>query len=109
MGDGKSPLEKFLGLEPPARPRGQLTAEQAGELSEQEGIIGQFAKGGGLKDVTLPDRPEIGEQERLRLRAIAERLRKAMLTGRGRAATVATSPRGVTSEARLRRRQLTGV
>jgi hypothetical protein len=68
-----------------------------------------------LFDFDLPDAPEVpefpeidSEEDLIRARAIAERIRRAARPGPGRAGTIATSPRGVLTETPITRKVLTG-
>jgi hypothetical protein len=76
--------------------------------SEGKSAIGSDIK---PKIPGAPDVPEVpgDEDERLKQKAILDRIRRAAFTGEGRKATIATGGQGVTARASTLRRTLTGI
>jgi hypothetical protein len=106
-GTSANPLTKGLVPDIPKPPSSGITKEQLEEAKEKGGVFGEFARSGGLNQFLLPELPDMGATERARQRALIERTIAAAFTGTGRKATIATSPRGVTTPAPTRRRTLT--
>lgn len=76
---------------------------------------GKSLIGSDIKPKT-PDLPDLqgapttdSEEERLKQKALLDRIRRAAFTGEGRRATIATGGQGVTGQASLLRRTLTGI
>jgi hypothetical protein len=105
MGGTSGGMENLFGLDIPKTPSSGFTKEELEKLKQAPGWAGVAARG----DV-LPKFPELESDagaELRRQRALIERTIAAAFTGRGRAATIATSPRGVTTPTPTRRKTLT--
>jgi hypothetical protein len=103
---GTGGIDRLLGVDVPKPPSPGLTKKEIEELGKQPGIAGVAARGGILPKVPEPP-GEDADIMLARQRALIERTIAAAFTGTGRKATIATSPRGVTTPAPTRRRTLT--
>jgi hypothetical protein len=92
----------------PSTPSAPATRKQLEELraSGKIGTIGERAITQGLEGDEFALLPEEPDRE---AGILAARVRDAALTGTGRAATIATSPRGVLQPTQTTRRRLTGI